>query len=508
MRKNRNSLILIAVCWLIFLGSQSIGAQEDKKEEFDPEKKFAVKQLKDDFVLLRNALEEGHGGLYRYTPKEELDQQFESIFKNLNQPLTEIEFLRLLYPLIANINDGHTRINPSSSYRTYLENEPILLPFKMKFINKRAYLHRNYSKDENLALGGEVISINGRPISEVLERILAVLSSDGHIQTSKYRRLESTVLLWELYNLLFGNITSYSIIYKSPDNNELKKIEVKGLRRKELTSIFEARYPDAAQNTLPIELEYRGDIAILTIRTFAGGAYQRAKISYPGFMKKSFREFEEKNIKTLVIDLRNNGGGSDLFGKILFAYLTDRQFTYYKHLRVKKKEFSFLDYTDVPPEERKLPDNRFKENESGTYDLLGHPNLGIQNPIKPTFKGKVYVLINGASFSASGECTSLIHFYKKAKFIGEECGAGYYGNTSGFMPRLTLPNTRIQVRIPLVKYSMAVSGYAPDRGIIPDYPISPTMKDILNGKDTEMDFVLKLIKKSIGNVPNVPTFIE
>lgn len=496
MRKNLNYLKLILVFCIISQGFLSVRAQESKEEEFDPEKKFAVKQLKDDFVLLRNALEEGHGGLYRYTPKEELDQQFESILKNIDKPLTEIEFLRLLFPLIANINDGHTRINPSSSYRAYLENEPILLPFKIKFIDRKGYLYRNYSQDEDLALGGEVISINERPLSEILERMLAVLSSDGHIQTSKYRRLESTVLFGELYNLLFGKTTSYSITCKSPDNNELNEIEVKGLGRKELTSIFEARYPDPAKNPPPIDLEYRGDIAILTIRTFGGGAYQRAKISYPGFMKKSFREFEEKNIKALIIDLRNNGGGSDLFGKILFAYLTDKKFTYYKHLRVKKKEPSFLDNTDVPPEDRKLPDNRFKKNDSGTYDLLGHPNLGIQNPIKPTFRGKVYVLINGASFSASGECTSLIHFHKKAKFIGEECGAGYYGNTSGFMPRLTLPDTGIQIRIPLVKYSMAVSGYAPDKGIIPDYPVSPTMKDILNGKDSEMDFVIKLIEKS------------
>ncbi|NIM59886.1 MAG: hypothetical protein GTO16_13260 [Candidatus Aminicenantes bacterium] len=496
MRKNYNFLILIAVFCLICLGSQFLGTQVEKEGEFNSEKKFTAKQLKDDFELLRNALEEGHGGLYRYTSKEELDRQFESIFKNLDQPLTEIEFLRLLFPLIANINDGHTGINPSTALRSYLENEPILLPFKIKFIDEKAYLHRNYSQDEDLALGGEVISINGRPISEVLERMLAVLSSDGHIQTSKYRRLESTVFLWELYNLLFGKTTSYSITYKSQDNNELKKIEVKGLRRKELTNIFTERYPDAAKIPPPIELDYREDIAILTIRTFGGGSYQRAKISYPGFMKKSFREFEEKDIKALIIDLRNNGGGADLFGKILFAYLTDKPFKYYKHLRVKKKEFLFLEHTDVPPKERKLPDNRLKENDSGTYDLLGHPNQGIQNPIKPTFKGKVYVLINGASFSTSGECTSLIHFHKKAKFVGEECGAGYYGNTSGFMPKLTLPNTGIQVRIPLVKYSMAVSGYAPDRGINPDYPVVPRIEDVLNEKDTEMDFVIELIEKS------------
>jgi len=42
---------------------------------------------------------------------------------------------------------------------------------------------------------------------------------------------------------------------------------------------------------------------------------------------------------------------------------------------------------------------------------------------------------------------------------------------------------------------MAVSGYPPDRGIIPDYPFSPKIQDLLSGKDAEMDYVIELIKK-------------
>ena len=139
---------------------------------------------------------------------------------------------------------------------------------------------------------------------------------------------------------------------------------------------------------------------------------------------------------------------------------------------------------------------RTEKNERGKYNALGHPNLGEQKPSLPTFKGDVYVLINGGSFSASGETTSLMHFYKRAFFIGEECGAGYYGNTSGIMPTLTLPHTGLRIRIPMIRYVMAVSGYKyPDRGIIPDYPFSRSIEDLLSGKDTELEFVLEIIER-------------
>jgi C-terminal processing protease CtpA/Prc len=203
----------------------------------------------------------------------------------------------------------------------------------------------------------------------------------------------------------------------------------------------------------------------------------------------------EKNIPYLIIDLRDNGGGEDLWGKILFAYLMDKPYTYYNSLELNKTSFSVLDHTDAP-DIAKMLQKRTKKNAKGTFDLLVHPNLGEQKPLKPAYKGKAYVLINGRSFSGSGETTSLMHYHKKAVFIGEECGAGYYGNTSGIMPTLTLPHTKLRIRIPMVRYHMAVSGYDyPDRGIIPDYPFTRTVEDHLKGRDTEMDYVLSLIDK-------------
>jgi hypothetical protein len=62
------------------------------------------------------------------------------------------------------------------------------------------------------------------------------------------------------------------------------------------------------------------------------------------------------------------------------------------------------------------------------------------------------------------------------------------------VPTLTLPHTQIRIGIPLVRYTMAVSDYPEDRGIIPEYQVSPTIEDLLQDKDTVMEFAVDLIK--------------
>jgi C-terminal processing protease CtpA/Prc len=190
-----------------------------------------------------------------------------------------------------------------------------------------------------------------------------------------------------------------------------------------------------------------------------------------------------------VIDVRGNGGGSDDFGKLLAAHLLEHPFDYYAALEINAPSFSFLRYTNQP--DWRMPEDRVRPNARGVYDVLGHPNLGLQQPVVPVYGGAVTILIDGGSFSATGEFTSVIHHAGRATFVGEESGAGYYGNTSGPSALLTLPHTGVRVRIPFMRYSSAVSGYAPeDRGLIPDHEVTPTIDDLLAGRDPVLAFAL------------------
>jgi transposase len=133
---------------------------------------------------------------------------------------------------------------------------------------------------------------------------------------------------------------------------------------------------------------------------------------------------------------------------------------------------------------------------NGKYRLIKHPNWGIQQPSKPTFSGKVF-LINGKSFSTTSEFLSHAHARKRATFIGEESGGGYYGNTSGPGSILRLPHTKLQAYVPLMTYYMAVQGYkAASHGVVPDHPVKYTIEELLEGMDKERAVALDLARKT------------
>ena len=55
--------------------------------------------LQEDFRIFRSALEEGHSGIYRYTPKAELDRSFDTASKQIVRSMSALEFYRMLAPV-------------------------------------------------------------------------------------------------------------------------------------------------------------------------------------------------------------------------------------------------------------------------------------------------------------------------------------------------------------------------------------------------------------------------
>jgi hypothetical protein len=99
--------------------------------------------------------------------------------------------------------------------------------------------------------------------------------------------------------------------------------------------------------------------------------------------------------------------------------------------------------------------------------------------------------------SATSDFAALAHSMKLATFIGEETGGSYLGNTSNFEFPLILPNTKLFANIPLARYWNYIE--APQqfgRGVFPDYEVVPGIEDILSGRDSQLEFALRLIENN------------
>jgi hypothetical protein len=465
------------------------GAARPWEEKFDPEK------LRADFRIARQALEEGHSGIYRYTAKDRLDGLFDRAEKSLSQPMTLLEFYRALAPVVAAIKCGHTQVALPRELMQDLAAKNPLLPLQVRVLNGKIYVFRDFSGQQASLAGKEIRSINGVAAARIVETMLAAASGDGDVQTSRMLQIGRWPGFSAQLFVLMGLTAPYDVVCCDAREKQALKIRLDGGDLAKITEAARDKFPQDQRPRSAASLKFLDDnkIAVLKINQFGGLVEGEPRKTLEEFYKDSFTAFKTHGTRTLILDLRNNGGGADELGRLLLSYLVDKPFKYYDDLVLNALDFSFLKYTKMA---KPIPADRVERRPNGKYSLVTHPNWGEQQPSQPTFAGTVLILINGGSFSTTSEFLSQAHFHKRATFIGEESGGGYYGNSSGAMPAVTLPNTKVLVRVPLVTYYMAVSGYKDaNRGIIPDHAVRYSIEELLAGTDKELAVALDLARK-------------
>lgn len=416
--------------------------------------------LRQDFVFFREQLEKEHAGLYRYKSKVVLDKLFDSCFAALNHQMSQLEFAKSITFIISSIQDGHTGTNLSRLLMNYYTEKMKMFPAYVYFINTKAYVL--CSRINELPAVTEILSIDNTPISEIKKKLLQYLPSDGKIQTKKNQVLNNGAFSF-LYNWIFGNKNSFTVRYKTKQG-EIKTTNINA----EFVKDFECDNGSELSNKKDLQLDFpEKNTALLTIKTFDNNRLT-GKQDFRNFLTTTFNEINSRKISELIIDLRENAGGADVNGALLYSYLANKPFKYFYSIESTTNKITV------------------------EVDSL----LGIQQPQNNSFNGKVLFLINGLCFSTTADFCSIAKSNNRGKFIGEETGGGYYGNTSGQTTKVELPNSKINITIPKFKYVNAVKkSKHEDRGIIPDYTILPTIYEVILHKDVQLDFALKLARE-------------
>jgi C-terminal processing protease CtpA/Prc len=131
----------------------------------------------------------------------------------------------------------------------------------------------------------------------------------------------------------------------------------------------------------------------------------------------------------------------------------------------------------------------------GTYDLLD--TVPALRYTRTPFLGPVYVLVDGAAFSAGAQAATWLFDTRRALVIGEEAGGDYAGPDGGATMPIVLPHAQVHVRIPMIRSLQTGQPWVPGRGVRPHVEVRPTIADLLAGRDTAMARALDLVRRGV-----------
>lgn len=481
--------LLFALCLLLYF---TVAAQEPTT--------FSIDQLREDFEVFQGSLEDSHPGLYWYRDKTEMDQVFQSAKDRLTQPLTERQFYRTLSATLSKVGCGHTYISISKS--TFDKEFTRYLPIKLHFNNGKAYYVKTYG-EEQIAIkpGSQITGINGVSMDSIYAACLDQMTGDGFIQTGKISALNDH--FWYNHAEIFDVYDVYEIEYLNEDG-ALQKINVPAMPKEEIYGYFfkEDESVEAKRNLV---LNMDNAVPVLRIKSFFGWKEGLRKVRIEKKFKEVFAEINEQEIDELIIDLRGNGGGRVPW--VLYSYFVREPFLFAKNADfIFSKSSDYYSYQKLHADMKWIKRkwwhtwapgaSRMSKIDSTRYEM---PSLYMTKPYKPKgplFEGDVYILIDGVSFSAASDFAAMMKSSGLATIIGEESGGGYYGNSSMQKSYVTLPNSKLRLEIPLVRHQLNVD---PDknpfgRGVIPDHEVLPSVEDVLNGRDRQMEWTLDFIQ--------------
>jgi len=115
---------------------------------------------------------------------------------------------------------------------------------------------------------------------------------------------------------------------------------------------------------------------------------------------------------------------------------------------------------------------------------------------KPVFTGRLVVLAGGYTFSGGAELASMLRATNRGLFVGEEVGGTHGGNTSGYKWELTLPNSGMEIGIPLLAFRFVWNEPQRNHGAMPHCKVQPSLGEVRVIRDAAYDDAVRALGKS------------
>lgn len=459
------------------------------------------KELISDFDIYQSILEKAHSGLYKYHSKTEVDSVFAVHRKKINEKTNLVDFYKQVSAVLAYIGSLHDEISLPDGEKKKLAAEAAFFPYPVKLIDGKLLINASEGK---IPAGAEVLSINGKKVKDILPALYKYYTTDGFNITGKAEGFKASFPWY--YRLEYGLPVSFKIDYKAYTEKQTRQVMLKPVTWKEYSVAYKKRYSLAFDTATGDDYSFRLidslNAGILTVPSFSlGNASSKKHAAYKKFLQETFTVLRQKNIQHLIVDIRENGGGSDPNDLLTFSYLARqpfkenaKAFTIFQELPYK--EYSEEDTADIRDLEENFHDehNQFM---NGRYYQNPSYNPYWQ-PDSLAFKGKIYLLVGPAVASAASLFASLVKNEGYATVIGEESMGGYYGHTGHNSVAYHLPHSGFSLTVSTVDLEQFVTSKKDTpfgRGIMPDIEVHQSQEDFMKNRDAVMERTLQLISR-------------
>jgi len=395
-----------------------------------------------------------------------IDSLYRSFIPQVLSTKNDYQYYHLLAKFTASFKDGHTDISDNGQFQFYKD----FIPLSFDNFDEKIYItyvRKNAGLDSTW-VGAELIEIDGMPTLDYLNK-----SVFPYISASTKQSLWMSAV-----NRIQGGLKDEAFtgtIRKKDGIIEKIQVKINGRETQTPNDEYWGRIGSYSSNF--IDLSWTNDsIAIVAINRF-----------YPEQELINLIDETAKKIvsaKGVIIDLRQNGGGSTVVANHLQKYLT--------------KGNSFLNYAW----ETRINDGVHKANGNWKEEYkdfflnkavrFEKPEVVAVSDTVKRIKCPTVILIGRYTFSAAEDF--LVNIYEvpnRPKLIGEATG----GSTGSPLVVNGLPGGGY-ARVCTRRICYPISGKRfVNQGITPDIEVKPTIDDYLNNKDVVLQRAIDEILK-------------
>ncbi len=433
-----------------------------------------------DLALLDQSLRVLHPGVFRYNTPLQWTARVDSLKQWFAQPRSRGESYLAFARLTASVQCGHTYLNfwnQSREVHRWLTDGEDKLPFEYALADDDRWVVTRSATVTSAAAGNTigagvlpgdtVLAVNDMPTPRIIASLLPAIRGDGDNDGKRralldFRHRKRYEAIDVLLPLILPPVDGrYRVTLRRAGRDTTVSVASMESRVRR-----EQAWPIPPERA-PFELTRDGTVAILRVDAFDYGAESN---KWSPFVTSTFRTLKRDSVQTLILDLRENEGGSDEGAEFLLRHLI-RTPLLVPPLR------RFVAYDTVPTNlrpflctwEKEFYDRRGRvvARGDGTFDLKDDGSWPKRIPVaRDAFAGRIVVLTSYVNSSASHIMLRMLARQPGVTLIGDPTGGSLRAHTGGNLFFAKFPGTGFEVDLPLIAYDWGASN--PSGGVQPD----------------------------------------